>query len=193
MSDIVKKYVDLTGLGTFKSEVSDLIDSKISAIDDFTGATSSTDGVAGQVPAPEAGDQKKFLRGDGTWTETSFIGTADQWNSLSAAQKAKYEIVNLTNEFSDTVVITSDTTSVTHVQCHRSGVMKQITFDGCTAASIPDGFRPTVSKYLGLAYDSTSAAPVLIYAAASGAVTVQAMDATTLSSYILYGTLTYMY
>ena len=33
----------------------------------FTGATASTAGTSGIVPAPQAGDQNKFLRGDGTW------------------------------------------------------------------------------------------------------------------------------
>ena len=33
----------------------------------FDGATSSTAGTAGLVPAPLAGDQTKFLAGDGTW------------------------------------------------------------------------------------------------------------------------------
>lgn len=33
----------------------------------FTGATSSTDGAAGIVPKPLAGDQNKYLKGDGTW------------------------------------------------------------------------------------------------------------------------------
>lgn len=33
----------------------------------MTGATSSTAGTAGYVPAPVAGDDEKFLRGDGTW------------------------------------------------------------------------------------------------------------------------------
>ena len=33
----------------------------------MTGATSSTAGTAGYVPAPSAGDDTKFLRGDGTW------------------------------------------------------------------------------------------------------------------------------
>lgn len=33
----------------------------------FTGATSSADGVQGLVPGPLAGDQDKFLKGDGTW------------------------------------------------------------------------------------------------------------------------------
>ena len=34
---------------------------------DFTGATASTAGVHGYVPAPAAGDQLTYLRGDGTW------------------------------------------------------------------------------------------------------------------------------
>ena len=35
--------------------------------EDFTGATASTAGVHGYVPAPAAGDQGKFLKGDGSW------------------------------------------------------------------------------------------------------------------------------
>lgn len=36
---------------------------------EMTGATANHAGVAGSVPAPQAGDQEKFLRGDGTWAE----------------------------------------------------------------------------------------------------------------------------
>lgn len=35
---------------------------------DFTGATASTAGEHGYVPAPAAGDHNKFLKGDGTWS-----------------------------------------------------------------------------------------------------------------------------
>ena len=35
----------------------------------FVGATEDQDGIAGLVPVPEAGDQFKFLMGDGTWQE----------------------------------------------------------------------------------------------------------------------------
>lgn len=40
---------------------------EIVAADVFTGATSYTDGADGLVPGPKAGDEKKFLQGDGTW------------------------------------------------------------------------------------------------------------------------------
>jgi hypothetical protein len=33
----------------------------------MTGATESTNGLSGTVPAPLAGDHTKYLRGDGTW------------------------------------------------------------------------------------------------------------------------------
>ena len=43
------------------------------------GATASTAGAKGHVPAPAAGDNTKFLRGDGSWSDkllrASFVGT----------------------------------------------------------------------------------------------------------------------
>ena len=47
---------------TVVAEVSDLPT-------DFTGATSSTAGANGLVPAPSAGDEDKVLKGDGTWQD----------------------------------------------------------------------------------------------------------------------------
>ena len=42
----------------------------------MTGADSNTAGTAGLVPAPAAGDNEKFLRGDGTWVRS--LTTIDQ-------------------------------------------------------------------------------------------------------------------
>ena len=42
---------------------------------DFIGATASTPGDHGLVPAPSAGDQNKFLCGDGTWKEVQGGGS----------------------------------------------------------------------------------------------------------------------
>ena len=39
---------------------------------DFTGATSTTDGTSGKVPKPFAGQQEKFLKADGTWGDIAF-------------------------------------------------------------------------------------------------------------------------
>lgn len=61
-----KIYVDITTSTSYRWGGSSYI-SITNPIDVFTGATASTAGVAGIVPAPTAGDQAKFLRGDATW------------------------------------------------------------------------------------------------------------------------------
>lgn len=70
--------------------------------EDFIGATSTTAGVHGLVPAPAAGDQDKVLKGDGTWAEISEGGGAKEltsddfnWNlSLNSATEP-YDCVAL--------------------------------------------------------------------------------------------------
>lgn len=42
----------------------------------MTGATSTTAGTAGTVPAPAAGKEAQFLRGDGTWAVPSYATSA---------------------------------------------------------------------------------------------------------------------
>ncbi len=40
-------------------------------VPDYQGATTSANGVAGLVPAAQASQKDKFLRGDGTWQEVA--------------------------------------------------------------------------------------------------------------------------
>lgn len=40
-----------------------------SSVDEMTGATAEKDGTSGTVPAPKAGQENLFLRGDGTWAQ----------------------------------------------------------------------------------------------------------------------------
>ena len=42
----------------------------------MTGATAQAAGTGGTVPGPAAGDNTKFLRGDGTWATPSAGGSA---------------------------------------------------------------------------------------------------------------------
>ena len=46
-------------------------------VDVMQGATSTKAGKSGLVPAPQAGEENKFLKGDGTWAEISEI-TSDE-------------------------------------------------------------------------------------------------------------------
>lgn len=62
--------------------------------DVFTGATSNTGGLSGLVPAPQAGDESKFLRGDGTWSGELILPTVSSsvnggfWLDVSGAPPA---------------------------------------------------------------------------------------------------------
>lgn len=59
------------------------------------GATASAAGAAGYVPAPAAGQQARFLRGDGTWatpTNTTYTeATQSKAGLMSAADKKKLD------------------------------------------------------------------------------------------------------
>lgn len=52
-----------------------IADSLGGGVTDFIGATSITSGASGNVPSPQAGDENKFLRGDGTWA-VFILGTS---------------------------------------------------------------------------------------------------------------------
>ena len=57
----------------------------------MTGASASANGAAGLVPAPGAGNQEKFLRGDGTWQEVK--GGSD----ITYCSQATYDGTSGTN------------------------------------------------------------------------------------------------
>ena len=59
----------------------DASDEYLFSLEDMTGASSNVAGAHGFVPAPAAGDNTKFLKGDGTW------GTPDQQDISGKADK----------------------------------------------------------------------------------------------------------
>lgn len=91
----------------------------------MTGATSGAAGTTGLVPAPAAGDNTKFLKGDGTWAEAGGGGdgtiTEVQANGTSvatsgvanipAASTSAYGVTQLTNSTSSTSTTTAATPS----------------------------------------------------------------------------------
>lgn len=124
MANIEKQYLNHTELVEYDTAIKQWAQDEISSsLVDFTGATSSTDGAAGQVPAPESGDAEKFLRGDGSWAvvtgsdATNFIGTIEQWNALSPERQAEYKSKDITNDFNgyniDSVVTQNSTNVIT--------------------------------------------------------------------------------
>ena len=75
---------------------------------DMIGATSSSAGTSGLVPAPAAGDQDKFLKGDGTWGEAGtnsqrVILYANNWTTQSDGTYA--QSVSVTGVTTDNQVV----------------------------------------------------------------------------------------
>lgn len=72
----------------------------IPVISDMIGAQGSIAGISGLVPQPLAGDNNKFLKGDGSWSKGSsnFVGTMEEWNNLSLQEKIQYETADIESD-----------------------------------------------------------------------------------------------
>ena len=76
----------------------------------FTGATSSVAGTSGLVKAPAAGDQAKFLKGDGTWGTPSDTDTKN--TTGSGDSNSKIFLVGATSQTASSVTYSHDTVFV---------------------------------------------------------------------------------
>lgn len=78
----------------------------------MSGATASTAGTAGVVPAPGSGDQAKYLRGDGQWAEVS---TADTKNTTGTTNTtSKIYLAGATEQ-------SANPQTYSNVNCYASG------------------------------------------------------------------------
>lgn len=100
---------------TYKIEIIDILCSvSVFGVDTdyhpFVGATSSTNGSEGLVPAPAAGDQDKFLKGDGTW------GNASGGGGIGASVIGSYNpsYVNITDS-NNNILIPFSTDPTEHI------------------------------------------------------------------------------
>ena len=74
-------------------------------MDIMVGATASVGGIAGLVPVPAAGDQLKYLRGDGTWaTVTATLSPADQ-STISDLQSSVATLIGSDNNKSVATIV----------------------------------------------------------------------------------------
>lgn len=80
-------FLDSNGVETLSSAIKQEVLNTI-----VVGATSSTAGEAGLVPSPGAGDNTKFLRGDGTWQVVSGGGSAYELPTASATIKGGIKV-----------------------------------------------------------------------------------------------------
>jgi len=69
------------------------------------GATAENAGIAGLVPMPAAGDQGKFLRGDGTWVTAPGGMTEEERQSLQNLQSTVSTLVgDHSGQFIDDII-----------------------------------------------------------------------------------------
>ena len=80
--------------------VKSYVDNSISGIADMTGATADQNGTHGFVPAPNKGDEKKALLGNGTWGKVDAIFTY--------STKEEYDTAVSNNEIPDGATVIKD-------------------------------------------------------------------------------------
>ena len=100
------------------------ISGKAVDIPTMTGADASNNGTAGAVPAPAAGDQGKYLRGDGTWqTVGGGGGGGASYNLIQSQQDGHTITLTGTDGTSDTVTIPDNDTTYSAATQSDDGLM----------------------------------------------------------------------
>lgn len=83
------------------------------------GATASAAGTAGYAPAPAAGDQGKFLKGDGTWgtpTNTTYSDATQSAHGLmSAADKKKLDAFDAASTYATKIYVGEQIAAAGHL------------------------------------------------------------------------------
>ena len=110
----------------------------------FTGADSTTGGAAGLVPAPSAGDEGKFLQGDGTWS-SALTGVA--WGDITGTLANQTDLNTALGNKQDS--ITGAATSITSSNLTASRALVSDSSGKVAASSI-------TSAKLGYLTDVTS-------------------------------------
>lgn len=136
----------------------------------YTGATSQTAGTAGLVPAPAAGDETKFLSGNGAWTTVSQyalpIASANDLGGIKVGN-------NLTIDSTTGVLDATDTT-----YSNFTGT------DGTTAGAaglVPAPATTDAGKFLKAdgTWDAVQAGPTVVQTTGTSTTDVMSQNATT--------------
>jgi hypothetical protein len=112
---------------------------------DFTGATAGDAGTNGLVPAPAAGDQAKFLQGDGTWANPT---TATAWGNITGTLSDQTDLQSALNAKQDTITGAATTITSNNLTANRAVISNA---SGKVAVST------TTSTELGYVHGVTSA------------------------------------
>lgn len=155
-------------------------------VDIMTGATSSTAGVAGLVPAPPAGAQGKFLRGDGTW-ETVVTSDIKARQAIDTSNKNYPLLFSYAETSSTTTNIDNTTRRNNSIYVNPStGTVTATNFAGkinnhTVNADVPSNPVFTDTKYTlsGTTYDTNNTAQIVTLTPSSGTATTATIAAMT--------------
>lgn len=118
----------------------------------MTGASASSAGAAGQVPAPSAGDNAKFLRGDGAWVDAGSGGGHTILNSSGASMtqrsKLQFNGATVTDDPSNgktVVAVNGGGTWTSAVSCLVGDTSKTISNSSITTSSVIKPYSQTSS------------------------------------------------
>ena len=155
-------------------------------VDIMTGATASADGVAGLVPAPHAGDQGKFLRGDGTWA-TAITSDIKVRQALDTSNKNYPLLFSYAETSSTTTNIDNTSRRNNSIYVNPStGTVTATNFAGkinnhTVNADVPSNavFTDTTYALSGTTYDTNDTAQIVTLRPSSGSDTTATIAAMT--------------
>jgi hypothetical protein len=119
---------------------------KVTALDPIFVGDAGIGGLAGNVPAPAAGDAVKFLRGDGTWGASSTQVQVD-WNATSGISSILHKPTLATVAISGNYLDLSNKPTLGSAAALNVG-----TTAGTVAAGDDSRIVNAVSKALAIAY-----------------------------------------
>lgn len=132
-----------------------------SSVINVVGATASTPGVAGTVPAPAAGKQRAYLKGDGTWDDGAWTSytptiTGSISNPTLATTKtliARYRVVGKSLQIAFTYYAASSTGAAAGSGAYLFSLPAGFTID-TTAAPIAASTTSVAGDYSGFSASS---------------------------------------
>lgn len=152
----ITKIADATGnimLQKISDTVYKLVRKEVIVTPPFSGATANTDGTQGDVPKPLAGQQNKYLRGDGSWNTP-----------------------NLANEVTGTLPVSHGGTGQTSLQATRNAMGL-----GNTLGALPVANGGTGASTAANARSNLGITPVAIWTGSVGNATAVFSTSVTLS------------
>lgn len=112
------------------------IEQKLDKIKDMVGATASATGAEGLVPAPAAGKQTSFLRGDGTWQDIDVHEPGFLSDNFYDENDFRYILFNIA--FNEVSTITQEQYDIIASKCEVDKSMQYLLLGSSTAYGVGD-------------------------------------------------------